>query len=267
MTTNPPKMCNFNFSDEPESSVSNRIASLQSEEAVAVEKVEDNLDLVLDDNLDIVSDEESTSPIKFERKKLIEKHDIFDIPKKKKKVLEDMPDNIGVMPDEVKEDLLQDTMESQVSYVPTVKVKKKRKPMTEEHKAKLGLAREKAVIARKAKAVLRAADKALDEEEKVLVKKQRVKRVQKLKEEIEDEPKEASYAPTHMGQQGLSKKDLEEAQLDTLIKYEAMRKERKEKKKQEAMVNAEKNKMLKNIQRATGLYSYGDGSNRFDGCY
>ena len=263
MTTNPPKMCNFNFSDEPESSVSNRIASAEA----AVEKVEDNLDLVLDDNLDIVSDEESASPIKFERKKLIEKHDIFDIPKKKKKVLEDMPDNIGVMPDEVKEDLLQDTMESQVSYVPTVKVKKKRKPMTEEHKAKLALAREKAVIARKAKAVLRAADKALDEEEKVLVKKQRVKRVQKLKEEIEDEPKEASYAPTHMGQQGLSKKDLEEAQLDTLIKYEAMRKERKEKKKQEAMVNAEKNKMLKNIQRATGLYSYGDGSNRFDGCY
>ena len=266
MTTNPPKMCNFNFSDEPESSVSNRIASAEA----TVEKVDDNLDLVLDDNLDIVSDEESASPIKFERKKLIEKHDIFDIPKKKKKVLEEMPDNIGVMPDEVKDDLLQDTMESQVSYVPTVKVKKKRKPMTEEHKAKLGLAREKAVIARKAKAVLRAADKALDEEEKVLVKKQRVKRVQKLKEEIEDEPKEpkeASYAPTHMGQQGLSKKDLEEAQLDTLIKYEAMRKERKEKKKQEAMVNAEKNKMLKNIQRATGLYSYGDGSNRFDGCY
>lgn len=265
MSTNPPKMCNFNFSDEPESSVSNRIASAQ---AVAVEQVDDNLDLVLDDNLDIVSDEESDSPIKFERKKLIEKHDIFDIPKKKKKVLEDMPDNIGVMPDEVKADLLQDTMESQVSYVPTVKVKKKRKPMTEEHKAKLALAREKAVIARKAKAVLRAADKALDEEEKVLVKKQRVKRVQKLKEEVEeDKPKEASYAPTHMGQQGLSKKDLEEAQLDTLIKYEAMRKERKEKKKQEAMVNAEKNKMLKNIQRATGLYSYGDGSNRFDGCY
>ena len=46
-----------------------------------------------------------------------------------------------------------------------------------------------------------------------------------------------------------------------------MRKEAKKKKKEEQMIEEGKKKMLNNIQRATGNYSYRDGSNRFDACY
>tara|TARA_R110000851_G_scaffold103692_1_gene220941 strand:- start:2189 stop:2971 length:783 start_codon:yes stop_codon:yes gene_type:complete len=256
-----PKVANFTFSDD----------------AVVVKQPE--LVLELEDD---VSDEEvieSDSPIKFTKKMVIQKEDIFDLdtkPKKKKslKTTIKVDDNIAVMPDEVKEDLLLDSMESQVEYVPkekapTEKVKKKRKPMSEEHKAKLAFAREKAFASKRANAIERKKIKDLESEEKELVKLQRVKRVQKLKAEVEEDepPAPKSYAPSTVGLNGLSKKDLEDAQLDAIMKYDAMRKERKAVKKQEQMVNAEKDKMLKNIQRATGMYSYRDGSNRFDGCY
>ena len=67
----------------------------------------------------------------------------------------------------------------------------------------------------------------------------------------------------------ITKKDLEQAQLDTLMKYEAMRKARKEEKKKVALVEAEKQKMLNTINRAVGgqQYKYRDGSNRWDRCY
>ena len=250
-----PKVANFTFSED-------------------VVK-QDDLVLELEDDVDVSDEEviESDSPIKFQKKMVIQKEDIFDLdtkPKKKKslKTVVKVQDNIAVMPDEVKEDLLIDTMESQVEYVPTEKVKKKRKPMSEEHKAKLAFAREKAFASKRANAIERKKIKDLESEEKELVKLQRVKRVQKLKAEVEeDEPPTKSYAPSTVGMSGLSKKDLEDAQLDAIMKYDAMRKERKALKKQEQMVNAEKDKMLKNIQRATGMYSYRDGSNRFDGCY
>jgi len=68
------------------------------------------------------------------------------------------------------------------------KPRKARPPMSEEHKEKLKLAREKAMASRKAKAQERKENKQLEKEEKELLKKQKVKRVQKLKEEVEDEP-------------------------------------------------------------------------------
>ena len=249
-----PKVANFTFSED-----------------VVVKQPE--LVLELEDDVSDEEVEHGDSPIKFQKKMVIQKEDIFDLdtkPKKKKslKSIIKVQDNIAVMPDEVKEDLLLDTMESQIEYVPTEKVKKKRKPMSEEHKAKLAFAREKAFASKRANAIERKKIKDLESEEKELVKLQRVKRVQKLKAEVEeDEPAPKSYAPSTVGMSGLSKKDLEESQLDAIMKYDAMRKERKAIKKQEQMVNAEKDKMLKNIQRATGMYSYRDGSNRFDGCY
>jgi hypothetical protein len=57
--------------------------------------------------------------------------------------------------------------------------------MSEEHKQKLALAREKAMLVRKQKAIENKKMKDLDIEEKELLKKQRVKKVQKLKEEVE----------------------------------------------------------------------------------
>ena len=67
------------------------------------------------------------------------------------------------------------------------KPRKQRPPMTEAHKEKLKDARVKAMASRKAKAQERKEVKSLDIEEKELLKKQKVKRVQKLKEEVDDE--------------------------------------------------------------------------------
>ena len=145
--------------------------------------------------------------------------------------------------------------------------KKPRKPMSAERKAKLAVAREKAMESRKSKAIERKKMKELDNEEKELLKTQKVKRVQKLKEEVNDEKPVETTTPTKTT--GLSKKDLEDAQLEAIMKYEAIRKQRKEEKKQAKMIEEGKQKMLNQINRATGgvSYRYRDGSNRFDNCY
>tara|TARA_R100000654_G_scaffold63920_1_gene91315 strand:+ start:10565 stop:11236 length:672 start_codon:yes stop_codon:yes gene_type:complete len=120
------------------------------------------------------------------------------------------------------------------------KPKKKRKPMSEEHKAKLKIAREKAMAVKKAKALERK--KVKDDEKKIkelqrketeLKRRSAENKVRDLEKELET-PKPTpeakplqraeSVAPT------FTKKDLEEAQLTAIMKYEALRKERKKQK-------------------------------------
>jgi len=194
--------------------------------------------------------------IKIEEKEKPNEKDIFeDIPASPVAQYEEIPESVPIIssppPKEPKK---------------PVKAKKPRKPMSEEHKKKLALAREKAMAVRKANAEEKKKMKALEKEEKELLKKQRVKKVKKLKEEVEDDLDEPVYKIDNKIK-NLTKKDLEEAQLEAIMKYDAMRKERKAKKKQEQIIEEGKKKMLNNIQRATGQYSYRDGSNRFDGCY
>ena len=129
--------------------------------------------------------------------------------------------------------------------------KKPRKPMSEEHKEKLKSAREKALVARRAKAEERKQAKDMDKQEKDLLKLKRQKELNQLKREVEGEPKpqireiikEVIKEPT------ITKKDLEDAQLDAIIKYEALRKDRKAKKKvdeaQKAHEEAVRQKILK----------------------
>jgi hypothetical protein len=229
MSKKPPAMVDFKFSEDT-------IDETTGEENPNFIYDDDDdrsngLKLALEDDEDLDDDE----PIKIEEKEKPDSDDIFEdmSPKVKKAEARD-------------------------------KVKKPRKPMSEEHKQKLALAREKAMLVRKQKAIENKKMKALDIEEKELLKKQRVKKVQKLKEEVEgdDEPPKETKIINN-----LTKKDLEDAQLEAIMKYDAMRKEAKKKKKEEQMIEEGKKKMLNNIQRATGNYSYRDGSNRFDGCY
>ena len=150
-----------------------------------------------------------------------------------------------------------------------VKPKKKRKPMSEEHKQKLALAREKAMIVRKAKAEEKKKMKALDTEEKELLKTQKIKRVKKLKEDVDSDDSEVqkSKPSPSVGITTFTKKDLEDAQYEAIMKYDAVRKQRKKEKKEAEMVERDKQKMLNTIQKATGSYKYRDGSNRWDNCY
>ena len=140
------------------------------------------------------------------------------------------------------------------------KPRKPRPPMTEAHKEKLKLAREKAMASRKAKAEERKVAKQLDNEEKELLKKQKAKRVQKLKEEIEEDtpPKETKKSVL------FSKEDLEEAQLQAIMNYEKIRKSRKAE-KQERLKKEKQEEAIKNqIRRAVAPpQEY----NPFSGCY
>jgi hypothetical protein len=144
------------------------------------------------------------------------------------------------------------------------KPRKKRPPMTEEHKEKLKAARVKAMAARKAKAVERKESKALEKEEKELLKKQKVKRVRALKEEVEDdvEPKPIKEI---VKEQTFTKQDLEDAQLNAIMNYEKIRKSRKEKKKIDQEKNKEQEAIRNQLRRAVAPPQ--EEYNPFNGCY
>ena len=148
--------------------------------------------------------------------------------------------------------------------------RKQRPPMSEEHKEKLKFAREKAMASRKSKAKERKESKALDLEEKELLKKQKVKRVKKLKEEVDDETDEVNpnfvYEDTKKSsnKQSFSKEDLEDAQLNAILNYEKIRKERKKEKLEKLKQNADQEQLKQKLRRAVApTQEY----NPFNGCY
>ena len=144
------------------------------------------------------------------------------------------------------------------------KPRKQRPPMREEHKAKLAVAREKAMEARKKKAQEKKENKALELEEKELLKKQKVKRVKQLKEEVDegsilDPP--TKKEPIQM----FSKKDLEEAQLQAIMNYEKIRKSRKAEKQERQKKEAEEEALKAQLRRAVAPPQ--QEYNPFHGCY
>ena len=142
------------------------------------------------------------------------------------------------------------------------KPRKPRPPMSEAHKEKLKLAREKAMASRKKKAQERKESKELEKQEKELLKKQKVKRVQKLKEEVEEDIPLKEVVK----EQSFTKKDLEEAQLQAIMNYEKIRKSRKAEKqirqKKEAEEEAIKNQLRRAVAPPQPEYN-----NPFSGCY
>ena len=108
-----------------------------------------------------------------------------------------------------------------------VKPPKKKRVLTEEHKAKLAVARVKAMETRKRNSEEKKRIKELE-------KKAKQKKTKELEDYVDDKPppvvakvqeKIIEREPT------ITKKDIEEAQLDAIMKYEALRKDRKAKKK------------------------------------
>ena len=141
------------------------------------------------------------------------------------------------------------------------KPRKPRPPMSEAHKEKLKLAREKAMASRKAKAQERKDSKALEKEEKELLKKQKVKRVQKLKEEVEEDIPFKEVVK----EQSFTKKDLEEAQLQAIMNYEKIRKSRKAEKQERQKKDAEQEAIKNQLRRAVAPPQ--QEYNPFNGCY
>lgn len=240
-----PSVIDFKFAEEeselPDSNID--LEELAPEEEEILEKKEPEL-------------------IKFEEKEKIVHDEIFDVKKEKKEDI--LPTEGPNGKEEIKEEPI-------IEAEPPKPVKKKRKPLSEEHKAKLAVSRAKALEVRRAKAAERKKMKELEKEEKELLKQQKVKKVQKLKEEVEApvQKKEERVGTVVPDGGFVTKKDLEQAQLDAIMKYDALRKARKEEKKKAALIEAEKNKMLNTINRAVGgqPYKYRDGSNPWDRCY
>jgi hypothetical protein len=156
--------------------------------------------------------------------------------------------------------------------------KKPRKQMTEAHKAKLAEARKKALEVRRAKAQEKKQAKHIEQETKILKQKQKLKEFEQLKQEVEQEnqqprsavaerepePHRQAQSP-QVGVTTFTKKDLEDAQFDAILKYDALRKKQKAEKKQAEMVERQKKELLNKI--APQQYRYRDGSNPWDRCY
>ena len=113
---------------------------------------------------------------------------------------------------------------------------KKRKPMSEEHKAKLAVAREKALAKRRANAQKRKEER------------------DKLNPPKEPEPvkQERSPPPTVPAKKrdSITREDLEEISLKTVIALETMRKKRKEEKKKKQAEDKYKSEVMDTIRNA-----------------
>ena len=145
------------------------------------------------------------------------------------------------------------------------KPRKKRPPMSEEHKEKLKMAREKAMLARKNNAKERKENKQLEKEEKELLKKQKIKRVKQLKEEVEVD--DVSILSTNVTEKSMAftKEDLQEAQLEAIMNYEKIRKSRKEEKRKLQEKQKEQQILKQKIMRAVAPPE--PEYNPFSGCY
>ena len=191
------------------------------------------------------------------------------------------PDNIAVMPEEVKENLKYEGIEEGIDYMenikepskPTPKTKsgrKPRKPMTQEQKDKLAKARVKAVQVKKAKAEERKRQKELELEEKELLKQRKAKNLQKLREEVSESPTPVKKV-VQQQVTGLTKKDLEEAQFEAISKYELLRKQRKEEKRKFMEQEKQKRELIEKLKPDNNGYRARDANgklkNRWDMCY
>jgi len=132
-----------------------------------------------------------------------------------------------------------------------VKPPKKKRVLSEEHKAKLASAREKALATRRANAQEKKRVKELE-------KKAKQKKTKELEEYVEDKPppvvakvQEQQSRPMVEKEKAITKKDIEEAQLEAIMKYEALRKQRKKKKQEDAEEQRKKDETLNAIRRAT----------------
>ena len=219
-----------------------------------------------DDDLNSTINMDVPGMVEFVPKPKPSKDDIFD----------ENTDNISISIEDpkpppqvkkMKEDILPEPV---VNNDPPKKQRKKRKPMSEEHLAKLALAREKALAKRQFLAeerrLKREQDKLIKDQEDILAQRETQKQLdvlqRKLKKskvkkpvldsssEEEEQPaprpkKDKQPVPSHF-----TMDDLQNAQLNAIMGYEAVRKKRKEEKKKSQNVNKQKKDIMDTIAQA-----------------
>lgn len=163
---------------------------------------------------------------------------------------EEIKDNSSIKEDEIFHDMPKKE-----------KPKKKRKPMSEDHKKKLAVAREKALETRRNNAQLKKKEKDIVKETKRLERVKKEKALNKLKKEVESDdeemipiskpdPKPPPKKEVSFPNSTITKKDIEEANLNAIMKYDEIRKSRKEIKKKEQQENEKMDVMRKKLHRA-----------------
>ena len=137
------------------------------------------------------------------------------------------------------------------------KPRKKRPPMSAEHKEKLKIAREKALEVRRANSKAKKEDKELIKKEKQLLRKQKEQTVQKLEKDTND------YSDSKPAPQ---KKEIniEEAVLNGITQYEIIRKQRKKEKNENNKKLQESQQIKDQLSRAIAPKK---PNNPFYNCY
>jgi len=150
-----------------------------------------------------------------------------------------------------------------------VKLTKKgrpRKPMSEEHKAKLAQSREKAMAKKKylaeQRAITKSQEKEIKEKEFKISQAKNKKRLDELNSQMPEpppapapSPRSPTPKPTRQEVEkkmssNITMKDLEEMSLKTVITMEKMRKQRKEAKKKAQQEQAYQQEVMETIKQA-----------------
>jgi len=195
-------------------------------------------------------------PEVIERDEIVE-NDIFLLEQKK------------INEEQTKELIISEVSESESPPTPLPQKKqtknKTKRKLSEDHKAKLALAREKALITRRKNAEEKKRMKQIEKQTKELKKKKAQKDLEQLEDEvIHDKPVKST--PVSHGQT-FTKEDLENASLEAIMKYETIRKARKEEKKKQQMIDQQKKDLQKKIQGYGAKDVNGKLINRWNACY
>lgn len=248
MSSKQPPRVQFNFAPDPQD-----IQEPEVQEDIDEETGEENPNFIYDDDIPKVTE-----------KPKIDETEIFQIEETKQELPDDLKEEMEKIKQPVKKPVKQVVKEEQPQ-------KKKRKPMSEAHKAKLALARQKANEARSKKAIERKKMQEIERQTKELQKKKKEKDLEELKEQVEKPV--SKKVETQQNNSTISKEDIEKIQLDAIMKYETLRKARKAEKREKEKLEAQQNELLRKInpQQQQRGYRARDSNgrllNKWDMCY
>tara|TARA_Y100001937_G_scaffold117036_1_gene169818 strand:- start:3873 stop:4628 length:756 start_codon:yes stop_codon:yes gene_type:complete len=251
MSSKQPPRVQFNFAPDPQD-----IQEPEVQEDIDEETGEENPNFIYDDDIPKVTE-----------KPKIDETEIFQIEEEAK---QELPDDLKEEMEKIKQPVKKPVKQVIKEEQPQPQ-KKKRKPMSEAHKAKLALARQKANEARSKKAIERKKMQEIERQTKELQKKKKEKDLEELKEQVEKPV--SKKVETQQNNSTISKEDIEKIQLDAIMKYETLRKARKAEKREKEKLEAQQNELLRKInpQQQQRGYRARDSNgrllNRYDMCY
>lgn len=232
---------------------------------VVAESISDEEEIIQDDELDLPCE----VPAVIERKKIVA-NEIFDDVSTASDVnpsLNGMGEDMIIEEDEPPPAPRKKPQKQTTGDKPQVSNAKPKRKLSEEHAAKLALAREKALAIRRAKAEEKKRMKKIEDETKELKKKKAQKDLEILKDEVIHNKPTASLSVQQNSNVMFSKKDLEDAQLEAIMKYEAIRKARKEEKKKQQLIDQQKEQLKQKISGYGARDANGRLLNKWDRCY